>query len=467
MSRTHTYSEADFRDRLPTVTESGKRKWIYAWQPKGRMYNTRTLVSILYVVAFFSMPFIRVNGNPMLQLNVVEGKFSILGMVFWPQDFFIFGIGMVTFIVFIVLFTMIFGRVFCGWACPQTVFMEMLFRRLEWLITGNPNEQRALKNAPWTAGKIFKITLKHVSFFALSFIIANTFLCYIIGTGGLMKITGEPVSAHVGGFAAMLVFTAIFYSVYAFMREIVCTVACPYGRLQGVLLDKNSVVVAYDYQRGEPRGKGKRPAGENLGDCIDCKQCVTVCPTGIDIRNGTQLECINCTACIDACNNIMQKINLPQGLIRYASENQIAEKKPFRFTGRMIAYSAVLVLLIAVMGFTLATRTDVEAKILRAQGQLYQEIGKDSLGNLYNVIMVNKTHKEVPVTMQLENVQGTIRFVGKEHMSVPKEGQSEAMFFIILPKKTIAARETNVVMGVYENGKKLKTVKTSFLGYVE
>jgi cytochrome c oxidase accessory protein FixG len=271
---------------------------------------------------------------------------------------------------------------------------------------------------------------------------------------------------HVGGFASIVVFTSVFYGVYAFMREIVCTVVCPYGRLQGVLLDKNSVVVAYDYHRGEPRAKGKRPA-QGLGDCIDCHQCVVVCPTGIDIRNGTQLECVNCTACIDACNNVMAKINLPKGLIRFASENQIAEKQPFRFTTRMIAYSSVLVLLVAVMGFTLATRTDVEAKVLRAQGQLYQEIGKDSLGNLYNVLMVNKTHKEVPITMKLENKNGVIKFVGKEHMSVPRDGQSEAMFFIILNKKDIITRETDLRIGIYQDGKKLKTVNTSFLGYVE
>jgi cytochrome c oxidase accessory protein FixG len=388
-------------------------------------------------------------------------------MVFWPQDFFIFGIGMVTFVVFIVLFTMIFGRVFCGWACPQTIFMEMLFRRLEWWIEGNPNEQKALKISPWNSNKIIRKTGKHFAFFALSFVIANTFLSYIIGTTALMKIMVEPVGLHVGGFATILIFTTVFYGVYAFMREIVCTVVCPYGRLQGVLLDKNTVVVAYDYKRGEPRGKGKRPTTENLGDCIDCKQCVVVCPTGIDIRNGTQLECVNCTACIDACNGIMQKMNLPEGLIRFASENQIAEKKPFRFTTRMIAYSSVLIVLLGVMGFTLATRTDVEAKVLRAQGQLYQEIGKDSLANLYNVLMVNKTHREVPITMKIENAGGTIRFVGKEHMMVPKEGQAESTFFIILNKKEIKNRETYLRIGVYENGKKLKTVNTSFLGYVE
>ena len=457
---------ASFRDKIPTVSEKGSRNWIYAWQPKGILYKWRTILSILYVIVFFSLPFITMRGNPAFQLNVIEGKFSIFGMVFWPQDFFIFGLAMVTFIVFIVLFTIIFGRVFCGWACPQTIFMEMIFRKIEWWIEGNPNQQRALAKAPWTTNKIVKKTSKHLIFFVLSFIIANTFLAYIVGKDELFKIMGEPIDQHVGGFVAILFFTGTFYGVYAFTREIVCTVICPYGRLQGVLLDKDSVVVAYDYNRGEPRAKGKRPA-EGVGDCIDCKQCVVVCPTGIDIRNGTQLECINCTACIDACNNVMEKIHLPLGLIRYASENQIAEKRKFKFTGKMISYSCILFVLLISMAFTLATRSDVEAKILRARGQLFQEVGKDSLSNLYNVLMVNKTHNAVPISLKIENIPGTIQFVGKQHMVVPKEGQSESLFFLVLHKKELKSRETQMEIGVYQAGKKIKTIKTSFLGYVE
>ncbi len=455
-----------FRDRVPTVTDNGKRNWIYALKPKGKFYQWRSLLSWLYIVVFFSMPFISINGNPMLQLNVVEGKFSILGMIFWPQDFFIFGIAMVTFIVFIVLFTMIFGRIFCGWACPQTIFMEMLFRKIEWWIEGNPNQQRTLDKAPWNANKITRKLAKHLLFFLLSFVIANTFLAYIIGKDALLKIVTEPISMHPGGLIAILFFTGAFYGVYAFIRELVCTVICPYGRLQSVLLDKDSIVVAYDYKRGEQRGKGKRPA-EGLGDCIDCNQCVVVCPTGIDIRNGTQMECINCTACIDACNNIMTRLNLPEGLIRYASENQLAENKKFRFTAKMKVYTGILLLLITVMGFTLATRSDVEAKILRAKGQLYQEVGTDSLSNLYNIIMVNKTHEPVPIHLVAENMHGVIKFVGKKHMIVPKEGQGEAMFFLIINKKELKTRETEIRVGVYQNGAKIKTIKTSFLGYVE
>ena len=459
-------NEHSFRDRIPTVTEQGKRRWMYVWKPVGKWYNRRTILSLVYIIVFFSLPFISIKGNPALQINIVEGKFSILGMVFWPQDFFIFGLAMVSFVVFIVLFTMIFGRIFCGWACPQTIFMEMIFRKVEWWIEGNPNEQKALNNGPWNTNKILKKTTKHVLFFVLSFIIANTFLAYIIGTKELFHIIGQPVNLHVGGFAAITIFTFVFYGVYAFMREIVCTVVCPYGRLQGVLLDKNTVVVAYDYNRGEPRGRGKHK-DENLGDCIDCHQCVVVCPTGIDIRNGTQLECVNCTACIDACNSIMTRINKPEGLIRYASENEIANKEKFHFTTRMKMYSGVLVILIGLMGFTLFTRDDVDATILRAKGQLYQEVGKDSLSNLFTINLVNKTHEKINVELKVENMPGTIEYIGTKHLSVVEEGQQEGLFFLKLDKKQIKQREVHLVIGVYQDGKKIRDVKTNFLGYVE
>jgi cytochrome c oxidase accessory protein FixG len=458
--------EISFRDRIPTVTEKGKRHWIYAWKPSGRFTKWRQVLSAVYIVLFFTTPFLRINGNPVLQLNIPEGKFSILGMLFWPQDFFIFGTAMVTFIIFIVLFTQIYGRLFCGWACPQTIFMEMVFRRIEWFIEGNPNRQRALNHGPWTGEKIAKKTVKHLLFFVLSFLIANTFLTYIIGTDALFRIIQDPVSQHVGGFIALLFFTGAFYFVYAYVREIVCTVVCPYGRLQGVLLDKNSVVVAYDYNRGEPRGRGRRPA-EGLGDCIDCHQCVVVCPTGIDIRNGTQLECVNCTACIDACNQVMEKVGLPKGLVRYASENEIANKQRFQFTARMKVYSAILMLLIGLMGVMLGTRKDVNVGISRVGGQLYQEVGTDSLSNLYTVTWNNKTMQQQNMELRVENAPGVVKLVGEQPLAAAGGQQGKRTLFVVMPLKAIARRETPLKVGVYSNGEKVQTVKISFLGYVQ
>lgn len=453
-----------FRDRIATVDETGKRKWIYAYQPKGKFYNIRTVLSVLYFLIFFGLPFVEIDGRPLFQFNIPEAKFIIFGKIFWPQDFFIFGLTMVTFVFFIILFTAAFGRLFCGWACPQTNFMEMMFRRVEYWALGDAPAQRQLKKAPWTGKKIFKVGIKHVLFFLLSFIIANFFLAYIIGIKELEEIITEPVTEHVAGFASIIVFSGVFYGVYAFFREQACTVVCPYGRLQSVLLDKNSMIVAYDYKRGEPRGNFKKQAELNLGDCIDCHQCVKVCPTGIDIRNGVQMECVGCTACIDACNRIMDSIDKPRGLIRYASENSIAKGELLRYTTRMKLYTALCFFLLAVLSVILITRKDVDATIIRTAGMLYQERGHDSISNLYNIRMVNKTNKNLEIEVRLTNVQGRIHMVGSPMIKMAKEAQAAGTFFIVLPKGYVKERKTIIRLSIFKNGKEIAKTKTNFLG---
>ncbi|MBV8254721.1 MAG: cytochrome c oxidase accessory protein CcoG [Chitinophaga sp.] len=456
-----------FRDHIATVDKQGKRKWIFAKQPKGRFYNIRTILSIFYFIAFFSLPFISINGRPLFMLNVLEGKFILFGAIFWPQDFFIFGLAMLAFILFIVLFTMAFGRLFCGWACPQTIFMEMLFRRIEYWIEGDAAAQQMLANAPWTMNKILRKTAKHVLFYGLSFLIANIFLAYIIGAKELEKIITEPLTAHMGGFIAILIFSGVFYGVYAFMREQVCTIICPYGRLQGVLLDKNSVLVAYDYNRGEPREKYRKSGNHADGDCIDCNQCVKVCPTGIDIRNGTQLECVNCTACIDACDFMMEKIGRPRGLIRYASENGIANKEKLRFTPRLKIYTTLLVIILGVITFMLSSRKPVTGTVIRTAGMLYQERGTDSISNLYRIILINKTTGSIPLQLKLENKPGVIEMIGKTDITVKAEGQGEGTFFIVLPRGAVNGRKSKVSIGLYQQNVKIATFNTTFSGPME
>lgn len=453
-----------FRDRIATVDESGKRKWIYAYQPKGKFYNIRTVLSVFYFLIFFGLPFIEIDGRPLFQFNIPEAKFIIFGKIFWPQDFFIFGLTMVTFVFFIVLFTAAFGRLFCGWACPQTNFMEMMFRRVEYWVLGDAPAQRQLKNAAWTGKKIFRVGLKHVLFFLLSFIIANFFLAYIIGIKELEKIITEPVTEHVAGFASIIVFSGVFYGVYAFFREQACTVVCPYGRLQSVLLDKNSMIVAYDYKRGEPRGNFKKQAELNLGDCIDCHQCVKVCPTGIDIRNGVQMECVGCTSCIDACNHIMDSIDKPRGLIRYASENSIAKGEPLHYTTRMKLYTGLCFLLLAILSLMLLTRKDVDATVIRTAGMLYQERGVDSISNLYNIRMVNKTTHDLNIEIRLVDAQGRIQMAGNPIVKMAKEAQAAGTFFVVLPKENIKQRKTMIRLAIFENGKEIAITKTNFLG---
>ena len=454
-----------FRDRIATVDASGKRNWIFAQKPKGKLYAARTYMSWFFFILFFSLPFVFVHGQPLFLFNITEAKFIIFSKVFWPQDFFIFGITMITFIVFIVLFTAAFGRLFCGWVCPQTIFMEMFFRKIEYAIEGSAAEQKLLAKAPWTAGKLLKKTTKHTVFFGFSFIIANFFLAYIIGVKELGKIITEPVHLHVGGLTSLLVFSGFFYAVYAFFREQACTVVCPYGRLQGVLLDRNSMVVAYDYNRGEPRGKFTKKVIQETGDCIDCMQCVKVCPTGIDIRNGTQMECVGCTACIDACDAIMEKISKPLGLIRYASENGIERREPLRYTGRMKLYTGLLILLLIILGVLLITRKEIDATIMRTPGMLYQERGTDSISNLFNIKIANKTTKQVPLRLQLEGMGGQIEIIGGHNtIGIKDGGQGTGSFFVVLPANIIHERKLMIKIGLYDGDQKIDVLKTNFLG---
>jgi cytochrome c oxidase accessory protein FixG len=454
-----------FRDHLATVDARGKRKWIFAQKPKGRFYSIRTWVSWFFFILFFSLPFIHIKGRPLFLFNVTEARFIIFGQVFWPQDFFIFGITMITFIVFIVLFTAAFGRLFCGWVCPQTIFMEMFFRKIEYAIEGDAARQRLLAKAPWNTDKIVRKFSKHMIFYLFSFIIANFFLSYIIGMKELGKIISEPVREHKGGLLSILVFSGVFYAVYAWFREQACTVVCPYGRLQGVLLDRNSMIVAYDYKRGETRGKYNKKEPRTMGDCIDCSQCVKVCPTGIDIRNGTQMECVGCTACIDACNHMMEMVNLKKGLIRYASENGIQQGEPLHYTGRMKLYTVLLGLLLVLLGFLLYTRKEVDTTIMRTPGMLYQNRGTDSVSNLYNIKVANKTTRSIPLQLRLEDVDGRIEIIG-EHTALPvkAEDQGSGSFFVVLPKNSLQARKTTLRIGLYEGGERIDVVKTNFLG---
>jgi cytochrome c oxidase accessory protein FixG len=458
-----------YRDSIATVDKDGKRIWLYPKKPSGRYYNARTIVSFIFLAIFLGLPFIKYNGEQLFLFNVLERKFIFFGILFTPQDFHLFVLVLLTFFVFIILFTVVFGRLFCGWVCPQTVFMEMFFRRIEYWIEGDAGAQRKLDASPWTAEKIRKKTLKHVIFFAIAFVVSNYFLAYIITMEEVLKIVREPVTEHWGGFFAILGFSGVFYGVFARMREQVCTTICPYGRLQGVLLVKDSIVVAYDHKRGEPRGKLKKNPVEQIqsavqGDCIDCKLCIAVCPTGIDIRNGTQLECTNCTACIDACDQIMEKVDKPKGLIRYDSETGINSGVRRIFTPRVYAYSFVLVALLALDVVLIANRGIVESIILRSPGQLYQEKDAEHITNLYTYKIINKSGKDMPFELKLLQPEGQIEFVGQSHDQLTKDKVAEGAFFVNMPLKQLTGRKTTIEIQVVSNGKVIDKVTTNFMG---
>ncbi|MBC7775793.1 MAG: 4Fe-4S binding protein [Phycisphaerae bacterium] len=497
----------EYRDHLATVDTEGKRIWLYPKQPSGKFYRWRGWVSVAFLAVFLTLPFIKVDGEQFLLFNVLERKFVLFGLIFTPQDFHLFVLAMLTFIVFIILFTVVFGRLFCGWVCPQTVFMEMIFRKIEYWIEGDAGEQRRLDKSPWGVEKIRKKLTKHLIIYGLAVIFTHFFLAYLIGMDEVLKIIREPLAQHKGGFTAMLVFSAAFYSVFAQLREQVCTTICPYGRLQSVLLVKDSIVVAYDHVRGEPRAKLKKKTEDGnrqsletyrpiayrnpvesiqadvgmapitaqieektyappspAGDCIDCKLCVHVCPTGIDIRDGTQLECVNCTACMDACDAVMIKINRPTGLVRYDSMTGIQSGHRKIFTPRVWAYTGVLLALIALDVFLIARRGVVETIILRSPGQLYQQKDSTNLTNLYTYVLVNKSPHELPIQLSSSTPGAKIQIVGKAPAALAKGEKIEGAFFIEMPENLLKGRKTPITIQVISNGKEVDEVETNFMG---
>lgn len=458
-----------FRDSIGTISESGQRKYIYPKKIKGKYHNYRTYLSWFLLTFLFIAPFIRVKGNQLLLFDIFNRKFNVFGYPFWPQDFYLLVISMLVGIVFIIVFTVVYGRIFCGWICPQTIFMEMVFRKIEYWIEGDRTKQIKLAKQNWDTEKLSKKIAKWTIFFLISFLIANIFLSYFIGSETVLGYIKEGPSAHISTLIRLLIFTSIFYFVFSWFREQVCIIVCPYGRLQGVLLDNKSINVAYDFMRGEGK-KGRKPLrkGENRaetknGDCIDCKQCVQVCPTGIDIRNGTQLECINCTACIDACDNIMDSVGFDRGLIRYASEDEIEKGEKFKFNTRLIAYSALLIILISTLIAMLFLRSDVEATVLRLPGQNFQTTA-NSVKNVYTVKLINKTTKDFNnVEIKLISHKGNVQVVGGD-LTLKKQDLTEGTLFIDIDKSDLKYSSEKITLGVYSNGKLIDKTNTNFTG---
>ncbi|AIY12996.1 cytochrome c oxidase accessory protein CcoG [Cellulophaga baltica] len=460
----------NFRDSIGTINEDGKRAWVFPKKPSGKFYQYRKYVSYFLLAFLVASPFVKINGNQFLMFNVLERRFNIFGFPFWPQDFHLFVISMIIGVIFIALFTVAFGRIFCGWMCPQTIFLEMVFRRIEFWIDGDRGAQIKLDRQEWNAEKIKKRVLKWIIFFIISFLIANVFLAYLIGSDRLIQYVTDGPGQHVSTMISLLIFTAVFYFIFAWFREQVCIIACPYGRMQGVLLDNKSIVVAYDHKRGEnENGRKKWRKNEDRealgnGDCIDCFQCVNVCPTGIDIRNGTQLECVNCTACIDECDTIMEKVNLPKGLIRYASEDEIVKKEKFKFTPRLKGYTAILVILTGVLIGMLFLRNDIEANILRLPGQLYEHKEGNIISNVYTYKLLNKTNKDIDdVHFELISHKGTIKLVRHEDFIVPAQNLAEGTLFIEINNSAIKSDKERIKIAVYSGDDLIETTTTAFL----
>ena len=389
-------------------------------------------------------------------IDIANRKFSLFGNIIWAQDTYILAMVMLVAVVFIVLFTVVFGRLWCGWACPQTIFLEMIFRRIEYLF--DENYRKGVKKEEFTLNLAIRKIAKHAAFILTSILITNVFTMWFIGPDRLWSIVSSPISEHSDGFMIMMVVSLFYYWIYAFFREQVCTMVCPYGRMQGVLLDSKSIAVTYDYKRGEPRG------AKASGDCINCNQCVTVCPTGIDIKNGSQLECVNCTACIDECNIVMKRIKKAPNLIRFSSVYSIETGKSSVWNVRTYAYTGVLLVLFTILIVTVSKRTSIQSSILRVPGTMYQVINADSLSNMYQLKIINKTHQDKLLDIRLKAPQkGTVEILGKKVLL--KDNDSfEGILMIKVNRKDISGKSTDIQIEIYEGKTLLETSKINFIG---
>jgi len=457
-----------FRNELASVAPDGRRRWVYARQPSGRYYRARTVLSWFLLAFLFGAPFVTVKGLPLVKLGFLERKFVFFGVLFWPQDFYLVVLLALSVLVTLVLSTAAVGRVWCGWLCPQTIFLEMLFRKIEWAIEGSAAQQLRRNRGAWTRDRLLRTGTKLVIFFALSFLIANVFLSYIIGADQLWRIATDPPSQHLVGLFFITVFSLVFFAVFARFREQACVLACPYGRVMSSLIDRHTITVTYDRSRGEPRGKllsGDPPAGvAPRGDCIDCHQCVTVCPTAIDIRNGVQLECVNCTACIDACDDVMRRIKRPTGLIRLTSHEAIVAGKAQWLTGRVLAYAALWLVLVATVTTLIVRRAPLDVVVLRQPGTLFATLPNGDVTNFYNLQVFNRTGHRVPFRLAADVPAGaTITPLGVFD-GVDAYGLLESRLLLTVPAQATSGASTTVRIRVLVGDEELQPVQTNFVG---
>lgn len=372
---------------LSTLEQDGSRRWLKPKLSKGPWWQRRRVVAYVLMLIFVAVPHMTIFGKPVIRLDIAAREFTILGHTLLPTDTLLLALTMLAAFISIVFITAVTGRTWCGWACPQTVYMEFLFRPIDRLFEGTAGKGGQAKqpmSVPRQIGRFLAYVL-------LNMFLAHTFLAYFVGPAKLSQWMQSSPFEQPAAFAVMAVTTILLTYDFYFFREQTCLIACPYGRFQSVMLDRNSLIVAYDLNRGEPRRKGKHKPGDGAGDCVDCNQCVVVCPTGIDIRDGLQMECINCTQCIDACDAVMEKVNLPPGLIRYSSQDAL-EKKPQRFIrARTIIYPLILTAIITGLVLAIGTTYGFDARIIRGKGAPFTQASRGVTSNTFSLRLVNRT----------------------------------------------------------------------------
>ncbi|MGE0792165.1 MAG: cytochrome c oxidase accessory protein CcoG [Sandaracinaceae bacterium] len=418
-------------DNASSLRADGSRNYVHPADVKGRFVKARYAVFAVLIAIWALLPWIPVGGHPAMFLDVPARHFYLFGATFNAQDFWlvfflITGVGLTLFTV-----TTVLGRVWCGWACPQTVFLEGMFRRIERLVEG-PRNTRLRRNAgPWSFDKIWRKAVKHLLFLVAALFVSHVFLSFFVSMPSLLQMVQRSPAEHPTAFGWMAVVSLLLYGNFAWFREQLCLIVCPYGRLQSVMTDRDSLVVGYDALRGEPRGKAK---DANAGDCVDCHRCVHVCPTGIDIRNGLQLDCIGCTACIDACDEIMDKLGRPRGLVRYDSLNGLEHKAKRVFRPRLLLYGGVMVLWVVGASFAFGSRTGLEANLLRLRGAPYHLIEDgQTVRNLFTLHVINKGAE--PATLEIEPIEsaGLTYTVAHPTVELPSLGSREIAIYVETP----------------------------------
>jgi cytochrome c oxidase accessory protein FixG len=447
--------------RLPIVPQGslrtdGSRAAPQPADVRGRFTSLRKIGFLILIGIWAVLPWIKIHGHPALFLDIADRTFYLFGASFNAQDlwlvfFLVTGVGFT-----LVYATAVIGRAWCGWACPQTVFLEAFYRRVERWIEG-PRDKRMRRNAgPLDFDKAWRKTAKHAAYVLLSFVVAHIFLSYFVSMPGMLRMMHGSPGAHPEAFAWAMAMTGVFYLNFGFFREQVCLIICPYGRLQSALVDADTVTVGYDEKRGEPRSFGKQKK-EGAGDCVDCKRCVVVCPTGIDIRAGLQVDCIACTQCIDACDEVMTKLGRDRGLIRYASTSALAGKATRWIRPRTIGYTALYVVGAIVAFVALRRHDDFEANLLRLPGPPYTVSGGD-VRDAFEVHLVNKSSD--PRTFTIEALpQSNVSFViPMQSLEVQPMQSARIPVFASMPMRTY---EHDVPISIRVNG---KIVTATFLG---
>lgn len=442
---------------VPTLNVDGTRNRIRPRLYPGRLHSARRIVAYALMALFVGLPFLRMHGKPAVLLDVVNRQFVLFGRTFLPTDGVLLMLLMLSIFASVMLVTALVGRAWCGWACPQTVYMEFLFRPLERLFEGPREAQLRIDRQGMNARRL----AKNAVYLGLSFVIANVFLSYFVGVDALRHWVLQAPAEHFGGFSVVLVTTGLVFFDFAYFREQMCTVACPYARLQSVLLDPRSLLVGYDRARGEPRSRGKaKTAG--YGDCIDCQACVTSCPTGIDIRQGLQLECIACGQCADACDSIMDRIKKPQGLIRYSSQAALAGGKSVRLLrARVVLYALALLGLVAALLLLGSSSPAAEVTVLRGLGAPFQVNGDDVVNQL-RLKVRNRSEKPASFGLTLVGMPEARVVAAELPLVVPAAEQAVANVFVVAPRSALrGSRRVQLRVG---DGAQAQLVPYTLLG---